>query len=197
MLLLVAFVRGKPPNQHGFTLIELMITVAIVGILAALATWGVSRYVRLSKSSEATHMIGAFKAAQETYKSDMFSYLDVAGENGAISAASYYPAKKPAKVARSWLEVSGSESPVGLRVKQLGVVADAPVWFVYACAAGSGTQAPAGPQLNDAVENWPAQATGQPWYVVSARGDLNGDGVESRLTSASFTTQIFTENEGE
>jgi type IV pilus assembly protein PilA len=190
-------VRGNRREQRGFTMIELMITVAIVGILAALATYGVSRYVRLSKASEATQMIGAFKAAQETYKSDMFSYLDVAGEAGAISAASYYPAEKPIDRPRSWLQVSGSESPVGLRIKRLGVVADAPVWFVYACAAGNGTQAPAGPQLTDPVENWPAQATGQPWYVVSARGDLNGDGVESRLTSASFTTQIFAENEGE
>jgi prepilin-type N-terminal cleavage/methylation domain-containing protein len=182
-------------EQRGFTMVELMITVAIVGILATLATWGVTKYIRLSKSSEATQMIGAFKAAEEAYKSDMFSYLDVSGAN-AISNDSYYPGKSTkGRLARGWGE---AESDVGKRIKQLGVVADGPVHFIYACSAGSGTQAPDGDQLpNTTVANWPTQATGQPWYVVNAKADLDGDDTESRFTSASFTTQIFVENEGE
>lgn len=175
-----------------------MVTVAIVGTLAALGTWGVTRYIRLSRTSEAIQMIGAFKIAEESYKVDMFSYLDVSGAN-AISAGSYYPATSTAgKFAHSWLQVSGSETALGLRIKQLGVVADAPVHFIYACAAGSGTQVPAGHQLaNTVVGNWPSQATGQPWYVVNAKADLDGDGIESGFTSASFTTQLFAENDGE
>jgi prepilin-type N-terminal cleavage/methylation domain-containing protein len=194
---LALVVLGSRPRQRGFTLIEMMITVAIVGILATLAIFGVSKYVRLSKSAEATQMIGAFKASQETYKSDMFSYLDVSGSN-AISDASYYPTQALEQKAHSWVQVEGSETPLGLRIKQLGVVADGPVQFIYACAAGNGTQIPAGHQLlTTPVDNWPAAATGQPWYVVSAKADLNGNGVESRFASASFTTQIFVENEGE
>jgi type IV pilus assembly protein PilA len=191
-------VLGKRPQQRGFTMVELMITVAVVGILATLATWGVTKYIRLSKASEATQMIGAFKSAEEAYKSDMFSYLDVSGESK-ITASSYYPADTTAgQKARSWLEVDGAETQVGLRIKQLGVVADGPVYFIYACAAGGGTQIPAGHQLAaTTVDNWPTAATGQPWYVVNAKADLDGDGTEASFTSASFTTQIFVENDGE
>jgi prepilin-type N-terminal cleavage/methylation domain-containing protein len=191
-------VRGIRSQQRGFTMVELMITVAVVGILATLATWGVTKYIRLSKASEATQMIGAFKVAQETYKSDMFSYLDVSGAN-AILPGSYYPdISTTEQKGRAWLQVEGSETPVGLRIKQLGVVAEGPVYFIYACAAGSGTQVPAGHQLAiTTVDSWPTQATGQPWYVVNARADLDSDGIEASFTSASFTSQIFVENDGE
>ena len=46
-------------NRRGFTLVELMTTVAIVGVLAAIAVQGVRSYVASAKSSEALEMVGA------------------------------------------------------------------------------------------------------------------------------------------
>src|SRR5690348_13688656 len=44
---------------RGFTLIELMIVVAIIGVLAALAVVGVRNYIATAKTAEAKHIVGA------------------------------------------------------------------------------------------------------------------------------------------
>lgn len=65
-------------NQKGFTLIELMIVVAIIGILAAIAIPNFIRYQLRSKTAEARTNIGGIKTNQESFRTSEDNYGDVA-----------------------------------------------------------------------------------------------------------------------
>jgi type IV pilus assembly protein PilA len=53
-------------KDRGFTLIELMIVVAIVGILAVLAIYGVRKYIANSKTAEARNSLGQIGKDSQT-----------------------------------------------------------------------------------------------------------------------------------
>ncbi|HAK31968.1 MAG TPA: prepilin-type cleavage/methylation domain-containing protein [Acinetobacter radioresistens] len=57
-------------TQKGFTLIELMIVVAIIGILAAIAIPQYQNYIAKSQVSRAVAELGAIKTAYETCLND-------------------------------------------------------------------------------------------------------------------------------
>jgi len=60
--------------QQGFTLIEVMITVAIVGILLAVAVPAYSDYVTRGRLAEAFTALGAAQPAAEQFWSNTRSY---------------------------------------------------------------------------------------------------------------------------
>lgn len=95
--------------QQGFTLIELMIVVAIIGILAALAVPAYQDYTLRSKVGEAASLVGAARTAVDVWYSETgtLTLPDAGGAVGSdarhaslgLSQSDSYEAKYVASVA--------------------------------------------------------------------------------------------------
>lgn len=76
---------------RGFTLIELMVAVAVVGILAAIAYPAYTDYVRRGKIVEATGQLSTVRVRLEQYYQDNRNYGSSASACGvAMPTSSYF-----------------------------------------------------------------------------------------------------------
>lgn len=66
-------------SQNGFTLIELMIVVAIIGILASIVYPNYTEYVKKGKATEGPANLATLKNRMEQYYQDNKTYKDVNG----------------------------------------------------------------------------------------------------------------------
>lgn len=80
--------RQHCDQQTGFTLIELMIVVAVIGILAAIAIPNYSQYVKRGKAAEATSNLATLRVKMEQYFQDNRTYIG--GACAPTSGAQYF-----------------------------------------------------------------------------------------------------------
>jgi type IV pilus assembly protein PilA len=174
-------------TRAGFTLIELMLVVAIVGILAVLAAYGVRKYVANSKTAEARNAIGRMAKAAVIYYEDTevgntatippgtsTTYLRVLCNKASgpvpVNAASISGKKWQSSVADWNVDEAGNSGFACLKF-----AIDQAQYYQYSYTV-SGTSAP-----GDS-------------FTCTANGDLDGNGVFSTFQITGSINSSFTVN---
>lgn len=163
-------------NEKGFTLIELMIVVAIIGILAAIAIPNFLQYQLKAKTTEAKTNLGAIKTSQVAFKAEWDGFI-----NCGLTLANPDEVKHPFTPG---LTNAGFDS--------IGFVASGDVYYSYEVLVGDNTAA-TGSAIANIAGTGLGGHTGA--FCASAKGDLDGDGAFGEFgitsdTSVDTTGQI-------
>lgn len=169
-------IRNKIRKNRGFTLVELMIVVAIVGILAALAIYGVTRYMKSAKTAEARNSLGQIaKDAGTAFSREKMAGAVLAGGASTavsnklcISAVAKVPTVKASIAGKKyqsspseWAGAAADANDVGWKCLKYSM--DQPQYFMYGYAATA---------TNPLTDT----------FSATAEGDLDGDGTLSTFT---------------
>jgi len=111
---------NKFKNDKGFTLIELMIVVAIIGVLAAIAIPQYTNFRLKAKTAEAKSNLGAIRLGEEAYFTEQEAYVVCAATPP--TAAGF-----PGKNSIPWADAAGNFVKIGFSAK-------GQVYYQYAVA---------------------------------------------------------------
>ncbi len=160
----------KKNREGGFTLIELMIVVAIIGILAAIAIPAFMNYIKRSKTTEAGIQLKAMFQGAATYYEQERGQRGVPAPGGgtvAVTRCMVNSAVTTNAPSSQKTVLDFATEPADFRT--IGFAPADPLYYQYQIVS-TGTVAGA---CGD------ASTPGTQLYAFQANGDLDGDGTPS------------------
>lgn len=190
-------VTRRASSRSGFTLVELMIVVVIMGILAAIAGPVYMRQRYRSQSLEASELLTQIVHAQEGYRAEFNVYSDASND----TALTGITTEGTLGTLGTWWPSLGAPAAgvggtvdfyVGLPLSwnQLSVRPRQLVRYSLQTISGNPGVAPSVGTSGDlGYAVLPAAQQGQ-WFFAAASGDLNANGVYSRFEVSSLKREL-------
>ena len=181
-------------TRQGFTLIEMMIVVAIISVLAVIAGTAYRKYMDSGRIAEVYSMIGEIRTKQEGYKVENPGYA-----SANANETDFFPALVATK---------------GAEPRPHNVTTGQPAWWTalgiqptkttlycgYTTIGGAANVAPSGArgsQIFTSAGN-PSGIPKVPWWYAIATCDNDSDGNSSHnayFSTSSQTANVYNENE--
>jgi type II secretory pathway pseudopilin PulG len=172
-----------------------MVVVTITGILATIGFASLRGYVTAAWGAEALNMVQSIRGAQERWRSEHMTYLNVSS-----ATTNWYPVNATSADHRNkqhaFFYEPGDDAghPDADAWLALRPTVAGPVRFGYLVNAGAAGAVMTVPSAGPSV-TWPTPPDN--WYVIQALGDTDGDGLASYYRASSFDGDVFTQNHGE